>query len=202
VPPSEYDPIRTTEPGWDDDLEETKDLFERAAGPFLRSPVPWLSWALILPASAISTQGWLESRGPMGVLLLWSVAVMLGGTIEIGIARRGRGGSGSSSLARWVLRAQGNLSVIGLALSTVVVMQGVAWLLPAIWLLLLGHSLWSLGGLAFAPLKATGLLYQLGGVLALWPGGSPLLVLALATAVGNLWAAFSIWRSQRSDLGR
>jgi hypothetical protein len=56
-----------------------------------------------------------------------------------------------------------------------------------------------LGGLAFPPFRACGLIYQLGGVIALWPGGNPLLAFAAATAVGNLWMGIGVWRENRRE---
>jgi hypothetical protein len=95
-----------------------------------------------------------------------------------------------------VLRLQGNLSFVALVLSALLVWQDLAWALPGLWLLLLGHSFYMLGGLAFEPFRVCGLLYQLGGLAALWPGGSPLVAFAVATAVGNLWMGVGVWRSE------
>jgi hypothetical protein len=94
-----------------------------------------------------------------------------------------------------VLRLQGNLSLIALALSVLLVWLDAAWALPGLWLLLLGHSFYMLGGLAFAPLRVCGVLYQLGGLAALWPRGAPLVVFALATAAGNVWMGIGVWRA-------
>jgi len=71
-------------------------------------------------------------------------------------------------------------------------------LLPTVWLLLLGHSLYGLGGLASRPLKRCGLIYQLGGLASLVAIASTDLVFALTTFVGNLSVAISIWRTTRS----
>jgi hypothetical protein len=98
-----------------------------------------------------------------------------------------------------VLRLQGNLSFVALALSVLLVWQDAAWALPGVWLLLLGHSFYMLGGFAFEPFRACGLIYQLGGLAALWPGGSPLAVFAVTAAVGNLWIGIGVWASRRSD---
>jgi hypothetical protein len=120
--------------------------------------------------------------------------------VEIVAIRRaggGVGGTGSTPLAAWVLRIQGNLSLVAVALSGLLIWQGAGWALPAVWLLLLGHSFYMLGGLAFEPFRTCGILYQLGGLAALWPGAA-LPAFALATAVGNLWMGFSVWRD-RSD---
>jgi hypothetical protein len=101
-----------------------------------------------------------------------------------------------------VLRLQGNLSFVALALSALLVWQDLAWALPGLWLLLLGHSFFMLGGLAFPPFRVCGLLYQLGGIVALWPGGNPLLAFAAATAVGNLWMGIGVWRARSGELQR
>ena len=44
-------------------------------------------------------------------------------------------------------------SVVALLLSVVALWQGIAWVLPGIWLLLLGHSLSTLGGLASSAMR-------------------------------------------------
>jgi hypothetical protein len=59
-----------------------------------------------------------------------------------------------------------------------------------------------LGGLAFEPMRTCGLIYQTGGVAALWPDGYPLEVFAVATAVGNLWMGLAVWRAQREETGQ
>ena len=97
-----------------------------------------------------------------------------------------------------MLRVQGNLSLVAVALTALLVWQDLAWALPGVWLLLLGHSFYMLGGLSFPPFRAYGILYQLGGLAALWPGGAPLAVFAATTAVGNLWMGFSVWRAVRT----
>jgi hypothetical protein len=124
--------------------------------------------------------------------------ILLGGAVEIvGIRRHGSEQTGST-LAAWVLRLQGNLSFVAIALSALLVWQDLAWVLPGLWLLLLGHSFYMLGGLAFPPFRACGLLYQLGGLIALWPDGNPLLAFAAATAAGNLWMGIGILRATRA----
>jgi len=198
--PSEYDPIRGTldDPLAEDSLERVHELFEAASRPFLNQPWSWFAWALILPATALATRWILDATGGVGVLLLWSVAVVIGGTIEaVQIVRgRRRRGMESSSLAGWVLRAQGNLSLVAVFVSIALILQGLTWLLPGIWLLLLGHSLFSLGGLASRALRISGLVYQAGGLLAIWPHGRELVIFAVATLLGNLWIAWSIWRGR------
>ena len=108
--------------------------------------------------------------------------ILLGGAVEILAIRRVRRADRRSTLAAWVLRLQGNLSFVALVLSALLIWQDLAWALPGLWLLLLGHSFYMLGGLAFEPFRTCGLIYQLGGLAALWPGGSPLGVFAAATA--------------------
>jgi hypothetical protein len=196
---SEYDPVRTTidDPLAEDDLERVRDHFEAASRPYLSQPWSWLAWSLILPAAALVTPAVLQSTGGLGTLLLWTAAVLVGGLIEaVLILRARRRRAASSTLAAWVLRAQGNLSVVALLLSIAVVWQDLAWLLPGLWLLLLGHSLYSLGGLASPALRVGGLVYQVGGALAVWPHGRGLTLFAAATFLGNLWVAWSIWRAR------
>jgi len=134
--------------------------------------------------------------GPAAVLFTWSGVILLGGAVEmLGIRRAGQG-FGGTPLASWVLSVQGNLSLAALALSFLLVWQDAAWALPGLWLLLLGHSFYMLGGLAFPPFKTCGLIYQVGGLVALWPGGLPLLAFAAATAAGNFWMSWSVWRER------
>ena len=196
---SEYDPIRQTvdDPLAEDGLEQAKDLFEEASRPFLSQPWSWMAWSVVLPLTAVATPRVLAATGGLGVMLLWSVAVLVGGAIEAFQILRGRrqGDARSSSLARWVLRAQGNLSLVAVVVSIALLFQGMAWLLPGVWLLLLGHSLFSFGGLAAGALRTGGLIYQVGGLLAIWPHGQGLAIFAVATLVGNLWIAGSIWRA-------
>jgi hypothetical protein len=198
--PSEYEPLFTPSRAPEDDLEPVREHFRAASRPFLRTPWSWLSWAVLLPAAALATPVALRAAGFAGVLFIWSAVILLGGGVEIFAIRRA-GGGGSTPLAAWVLRVQGNLSLVAVVLSALLVWQDVAWALPGIWLLLLGHSFYMLGGLAFEPFRAYGILYQIGGLAALWPGGAPLLVFALATAAGNLWMGYSVWRGLRVRTG-
>jgi hypothetical protein len=221
---SEYEPLFAERRTASADLATVQELFKAASGPYLRSFWSWLAWAVVLPAAALVTPLALSRLGPSGTLLTWSAAILIGGAIEMaairGAARRdaaaaapaaagdadaaegwaapaeepGRAAAGRSPLATWALRTQGNLSLVALVLSLLLLWQDLAWALPGLWLLLLGHSFYLLGGIAFRPFRAYGLLYQLGGVAALWPGGAPLPVFALTTAAGNLWISYAVWR--------
>lgn len=196
---SEYDPLRSSidDPLAENDLERVQDHFQVASQPYLSQPWSWLLWALILPSAALATPRVHSDAGAVGVLLLWSVAVIVGGFFEaFQIAHARRGGAVMSTLAGWVLRAQGNLSLVAVLLSIVLVWREETWLLPGLWLLLLGHSLFSLGGLAARALRTGGLLYQLGGLIAIWPHGQGGVIFAAATLVANLWIAASIWRAR------
>ena len=95
-----------------------------------------------------------------------------------------------------MLRVQGNLSLVALILSALLVWEDAAWALPGLWLLLLGHSFYLLGGLAFDPFRTCGVLFQLGGLAALWPGGYPLAVFALTVAAGSAWVGVGVWRER------
>lgn len=191
--PSEYDDFFSSPTG-EDDLEPVRERFRAASRPFLSSPWTWLAWAVLLPGAAFATPALLRGFGPAGVLFGWSVVVLAGGAVEFLAIRRA--GAGGSPLASWVLRIQGNLSLVAVVLSLLLLWQEAAWALPGLWLLVLGHSLYMLGGLASPPLRLCGVLYQLGGVVALWPYGLPLLAFAVATAAGNLWMAVAVWRER------
>jgi len=201
---SEYDPLFEGR----GDAEEDDDLtgsgaaglaavrrsFELAARPFVSSPGVWVAWAALLPSAALATPAAYRQLGPSGPLFLWSVSILVGGLVELaGLKRRGALGS-RTPLAAWALRVQGNLSLVGLALSVVFVWIGAPALLPGLWLLLLGHSFFTLGGLAFRPMRTAGVLFQLGGAVALFPGASPLGAFAAASAAGCLWMAWGIFR--------
>lgn len=198
--PSEYDPIRPDpgEGGQDKSLEVVRRHFETASGPYLARPWSWLAWSVILPTAALLTPRFLATWEWLGVLFLWSSAILLGGVIEAFQIMKGRREEGTTALAAWVLRAQGNLSLVALLLSVVALWQGLAWTLPGLWLLLLGHSLYTLGGLASGGMRAAGRLYQIGGLLALLPHGQGLVCFAAATFLGNLWIALSIWRREKA----
>ena len=193
--PSEYDDFFSSPTG-EDDLAPVRERFRSASRPFLSTPVTWLAWAVLLPGAALATPALLRGFGPAGVLFGWSAVVLVGGAVEFLAIRRA--GAGGSPLASWVLRIQGNLSLVAVALSLLLLWQDAAWALPGLWLLVLGHSFYMLGGLASRPLRICGVFYQLGGVVALWPYGSPLLAFAVATAAGNLWMAVAVWREKAS----
>jgi hypothetical protein len=194
--PSEYEPLFTPTRTGEDDLEPVRDRFRAASQPFLRSPWSWLAWALVLPAAALATPIALRAGGFAFGLFLWSGAILLGGAVEMVALFRSGGATRSTPLAAWVLRLQGNLSLVAAALSIFLLWQDMAWALPGLWLLLLGHSFYMLGGLAFEPFRVCGLLFQLGGAAALWPGLDPLPVFAVAAFLGNLWMAVGVWRSR------
>lgn len=191
-----YDPVFSRPDSRDDDLEAARRLFASASRPYLRTPWSWAAWAVILPIAALATPWANERWKVLGVLMLWTVAIAAGGLGEA-IAILRPGGRASTGLARWVMRAQGNLSLIAVALSILLVVTREAWALPAVWLLLLGHSFFGYGGLALREIRGAGLLYQFGGVLALVPAFRPLWVLAATTAAGNLWIAVAVWRLRR-----
>jgi hypothetical protein len=199
---SEYDPLIPDREEVEDDLEPVRARFRAASGPYLRSPWSWLAWSTVLPTAAFVTPRAAGIGGPAGVLVTWSVAILLGGAVEVAaILRSGSGSGARTPLAAWVLRIQGNLSLVALALSVLLVWQDVAWALPGVWLLVLGHSFYLLGGLAFPPMRTCGLIFQAGGFAALWPSFDPLVVFALATAAGNLWMAIQVWRLRRGSGG-
>jgi hypothetical protein len=192
----EYDPLLPATPLLGDDLERARDLFAAASRPFLVSPWPWLAWSVLLPAAALATTPVLGRLGPVGVLGLWTVAILLGGAVELGGIRRGRRRHGRTPLAGWALSIQGNLSLVALVLSLALLWAGEGKLLPGLWLLLLGHSFFLMGSLAFPPFRVYGVVYQLGGAVALWPAGvDPFVAFAAVTAAGNLWMAWSVWRA-------
>lgn len=195
---SEYDPLGRTgdDPLAVDDLERARELFEGAGRPYLSQAGSWLAWAAILPGAALGTPATLGRFGGLGVLLLWSLAVIVGGGIEAAQILRSRrsAAAATSTLASWVLRIQGNLSLVAVLLSVALIWQGAAWLLPGLWLLLLGHSFYAVGGLAAPALRTSGLMYQAGGILAVWPHGHALAIFAATTAIANLWVAVAIAR--------
>ena len=185
---SEYDPVFGRRGGSEPtgDLEAVQETFERAAGPYLASPLPWLAWGIALPGAALATRRILEAAGARGVLLLWSLTILAAGAVEAVIYARRRRQRERSSLATWALRSQANLSLTAVILSVAFLVVGEARFLPALWLLLLGHSLYGLGGLAFRPLKSCGLIYQLGGLAEMFLAARP---------EEYLWSCWHCWVS-------
>ena len=85
--------------------------------------------------SADLDAGGAARHGPLGVLSLWALAVIVGGALELALAWRHR--QPRTGLTTWILRAQGNLSLLAVVLSALLVAVGQAWALPGLWLLLL-----------------------------------------------------------------
>lgn len=200
---SEYEPLFGGRDGEEaDDLDVVRERFARASRPFLRAPWTWLAWAAILPSAALATRTVAARWGPAGVLLLWSGAILAGGAVEAAaIARAGRRAP-RSPLSAWVLRIQGNTSLLAVLLSALLLWVDAAWALPGLWMLLLGHSFYLLGGLALPAFRGYGLLYQAAGAAALWPAGWGLELFAAAALAGNLWMAYAVWRERRGATGR
>lgn len=202
---TEYDPVFAATDGEEDapgrpgteDLDEVKRRFAAASRPFFSTPWSWVAWAVLLPLAALATPLAYAVRAESGVLLLWSLAIFAGGLAELftvgrkGLFRR------APAIAGWAFRQQSNLSIAALVLSAGLLFAGDARLLPALWLLLLGHSLWGLGSLAFRPMAHAGLIFQAAGLAALWPTVPPLVALAAGTGVGCAWMALGVWRSTR-----
>ena len=185
---SEYDPVfRRATPHESAELDRVRASFRAAARPYVRAPWSWLAWGLVLPTAALATPRVAALWDIPGAFGLWTAAIVLAGVIEMWAIRRG--GGGRSPLAVWAMRSQANLSLIGVALSLVLAWERAAWALPGLWLLILGHSFVSLGGLSFTALKRYGAVYQLGGLTALILARSSLEVFAVTTAVANLGLA-------------
>jgi len=183
----------------EDDLEPVREAFRSAGRPFLRSPWSWFCWAALLPAAALATPSVAASHGPAGVLFLWSSTILVGGAAELfGLRRSGIHLGGATPLASWVLRLQGNLSLIAVAFSLLLLWVDQAWAIPGVWMLVVGHSYFMLGGFAFGPFRIAGLLLQAGGLAALWPQGRPLEVFAAGAALANLWIGVGLWREGRT----
>lgn len=194
---SEYDPLvpeRWPEPDGvaERDFAAIREHFATASRPFLSSPWTWLGWAVILPTAAVLTPRFTARPG--SVLFLWSVAILAGGLVEFLALRRRRVFRERTPIASWALNLQGNLSLVGLVLSVVLVVAGRPDLLPGLWCLVLGHSFFALGGLAFRPMRTAGLLFQLGGVASFLPGVPPLLAFAISSAVACAWLAWGVAR--------
>jgi len=197
---SEYDALFEASPtrggASGDDLATVRAAFARASRPYLSSPWSWIGWAVALPAAALATPAAVAARGPAGVVGLWCLAILAAGALEGALLLKARRRLGGSPLGSWAMTIQGNLSLVGAALSLALVFAGAARLLPAVWLLLLGHSLFVLGGFALPAMRGGGVVYQVGGVAALVPGVPPLVAFALATALGNLWIAAGVARQR------
>ena len=194
---TEYDPLGS--PGTTtEDLVTVEELFADAAEPFLASPWTWLAWSVLLPVAALSTPRAVAAGGWPGALALWSGTILLGGAVELAGILRHRDRESASGLGRWVLRAQGNLSLVALLLTAALLVAGEARAVPGLWLLLLGHSFFTVGGLGFPPFRPYGVILQLGGAVALWPWGvDPLAVFAGTTFVANLWMTRATVTRQR-----
>jgi len=197
---SEYEPAFGATPVDDaaaDDLARVRQAFELASQPYLSTPVSWFAWAVLLPLAALTSARAAAIAGPRGLVLLWSLTILVGGLIEgramLAARRQGR----RSPLGGWAMALQGNLSAVGAALSAALVALDAARLLPGLWLLLLGHSFFALGGLALPAMRRAGLLYQLGGVAALLPGLPTAAIFAASTALGNLWIGLAVAARRR-----
>ena len=198
---SEYDPpfgSGAVSPAEAEAFEAIRERFREAARPYLASPWTWLTWGLVLPAAALATPAAARAWGLSGVLLLWSGAILAGGAVEAGSMMRR--GTGSSPIAAWALRVQGNLSLVAVALSAVLVVADEAWALPGLWLLLLGHCFFSLGGLSEPLLRRYGLAYQVGGVASLAAHSGALPVFAVTAALANLGLALALWLRRRAQV--
>lgn len=133
------------------------------------------------------------------MLFLWSATILVGGAAELaGLRRGGVRLGGATALASWVLRLQGNLSLIALVLSLLLLWLEHAWAIPGVWMLVVGHSFYMLGGFAFGPFRIAGVILQVGGILSLWPDGHPLGTFALSSACANLWIGVGLWRENRA----
>jgi hypothetical protein len=194
---SEYDPAFGAvlpRASANDELAGVRAAFRRVSRPYLSSPLPWLCWAVLLPGAALASGRVAAAAGAPGVLALWSLAILAGGLVEGAVLLSARRRFGSSTLGSWAMRVQGNLSLVGAALSIALVVAGRETLLPALWLLLLGHSLFAFGGLALGAQRVAGIVYQVGGLAALVPGVPPLVAFAIATAAGNVIVALGVFR--------
>lgn len=194
---SEYDPLipeRRREPdaAAEREFAAIREHFATASRPFLSSPWTWLGWAVILPTAALLTPRFAARPG--SVLFLWSVAILAGGLVEFLALRRRQVFQERTPIASWALNLQGNLSLVGLVLSVVIVLAGRPDLLPGLWCLVLGHSFFALGGLAFRPMRTAGLLFQLGGVASFLPGVPPLMAFAISSAVACAWLGWGVAR--------
>jgi len=143
---------------------------------------------------------WVQpTAGPRATLFLWSVFILIGGVIEGALIVRGSAVTERTPLAGWVLRTQGNLSLVAVALSVLLLVLGHAEFLPALWLLLIGHSFYAVGKLSFQPLRTAGGLLQAGGIVALVPPVDGLIAFAACTFVACLWVGLGVRRDLRSE---
>lgn len=194
---SEYDPLlperwQEPDPTAEREFADIRAHFAAASRPFLSSPWTWLGWAVILPIAALLTPRFAARPG--SVLFLWSAAILVGGLVEFLAIRRRRFFSQRTPIASWALNLQGNLSLVGLVLSAAVLGAGRPDLLPGLWCLVLGHSFFALGGLAFRPMRTAGLLFQLGGLVSFLPNVPPLPTFATTAAVACSWLAWGVAR--------
>lgn len=199
--PSEYDPLRAREPlaSGASDLDRVRAAFARAAAGYLSSPWPWVCWAVVLPLAALRTEAVAEAAGPLAVLLLWSSAILLAGAVEGVTLWRSRDRRVASDVTRWVFRGQGNLSLAAILLTAALAWRGAYDLVPGVWLLLIGHSFFSVGALAKSALRRGGLLYQVGGAISLFPRFDSLLVFAVTAALANGVIAVSLALAARDE---
>lgn len=198
---SEYSSIPPRAPlsGDPSDLERVEELFEKAAAGYLRTPWSWWSWSILLPVAALLTR-WVHSEaGPAATLLLWSGVILLGGLVEAALILGGRRRHLRTPIGSWVLRSQGNLSLVAVALSIVLAWRGVPEFVPAVWMLLIGHSFYDVGRLAFGPLRSAGVLFQIGGLVALVPAIDGLVVCAACTFAGCAWIGLGVRRRIRDS---
>jgi hypothetical protein len=198
---SEYDAIPpriplSTEPS---DLDRVQARFEEASVGYLRSPWSWWSWSLILPIAALVGRAIYPVAGARAVLFIWSFFILCGGLVEGAILLTGSSMAARTPLAGWVLRTQGNLSLVAVALSALLIWQNLATFVPALWLLLVGHSFYVIGKLSFPPLRTAGLIFQGGGVAALVPAVDSLAVFAVCAFAGCFWIGLGVLRRSRSS---
>ena len=198
---SEYDaiPPRTplsTEPS---DLDRVQTRFEEASVGYLRSPWSWWSWSLLLPIAALVGRAVYPVAGARAVLFIWSFFILCGGLVEGAILLTGSSPEARTPLAGWVLRTQGNLSLVAVALSALLIWQDLAAFVPALWLLLVGHSFYVIGKLSFPPLSTAGLIFQGGGAAALVPVIDSLAAFALSAFAGCFWVGLGVFRRSRSS---
>lgn len=121
--------------------------------------------------------------------------------IEGALILRGSAVTERTPLAGWVLRTQGNLSLVAVALSALLLGLGRAEFLPALWLLLIGHSFYAVGKLSFLPLRTAGALLQIGGIVALVPPVDGLLAFAACTFAACGWVGLGVRKALKPEAG-